>query len=395
MISRASLPLLTLVVLMLAGCGGESGYETSGASEEISTAFTEVILENLSASTDDVTPGLSASHGRYFEHLGHLAFEDSVILGYLSHVRAREDGTFLIVDMPGRSAHLFSASGELVRTLDPTECDPGVNWMPRGGAFLSDGHIVVTNNDARSTVRFTADGVCDRFVEPQGSVADDVAPLADGSFLTHEESFEEHWLAERDPDGNEIRTFGHSSEFVNLNYRMGASNFLVAYPDGRVLIGLPHASAPTLYRSGGTAGSPLYDPPAYVRPLDEDIRDTRGMSQDEMISEMRGFFSGYTLITSIFALSDESLMVVYRNGFRDAEDEDFFGVHVSDLEGRPLTPDAVTFAGQIEGSDSRFLPYFAKDNLVFTTRPAEELPGGDWGNPGLDVWRFRSAADGG
>lgn len=386
--------MLTVALLILAGCSDAPDDDAPAAAEEVSTPFTEVVLENLNTSTNDVTMGLSESHSRYFEHLGHIAFEDSVILGTISHARAREDGTFLLMDMRGRSAHLFRPSGELLRTLDPTECDPGVNWMPRGGAFLSDGRIVVTNNDARSTLRFTADGSCDRFIEPQGSVPDDVAPLSEGSFITHEESFDEHWLTERDPDGTEIRTFGHSTEFVNLNYRMGASNFLVAFPGGRVVIGLPHASAPTLYQTGDTEGSQLYDPPSYVRAIEQDIRDTRGMSPDDMMSEMRGFFSGFTLITSIFALSDETLMVVYRNGFRDAEDEDYFGIHISDLDGRPLTPEFVTLAARIEGSDSRFLPYFAKDNLVFTVRPAEELPDGDWGNPGLDVWRFTPTTGG-
>ena len=388
MLVRPALPFIMTAVLMLAGCGGESGEGVSTAADEISSPFTEAVLANLNISPDDVAPALGESHDRHFEHLGHLAFEDSVILGYISHVRVRDDGTLLLVDQPGRSAHLFSASGRHLQSLDPTECDPGVNWMPRHGAFLSDGRVVVSNNDARSTIRFSGDGACEQFIEPDMGPAEDFAPLEHGGFVTHEESFEQQWLAERDADGAEIRTFGHSGEFVNLNFRMGARNFLAAFPDGHVAVGLPHQSAPTVYSPSDTAGTVLFEPPSDFRILEEDIRDTRGMRSDEMMNEIRDFFTNHTLIMSMYALSDETLMVVYRNGFREPEDEDYMAIHVSDLDGRPLTVQPVTWPGQIEGESSGFFPVFAKDNLVFTVRPAEELPNGDWGNPGLHVWRF-------
>ena len=127
--------------------------------------------------------------------------------------------------------------------------------------------------------------------------------------------------------------------------------------------------------------------------MTEDIPLIRG-DIPRLMEELRLIRSEHTALVYLYALGNSSTMVVYHNGFRPSEHVEAFGLVVVDQGGNSLLNGPVTFGSDSE-SGVRFFPYTAKDNLVFSIRPAEQLPDGDWGNPGVDVWRFVPAASGG
>lgn len=87
-----------------------------------------------------------------------VRFDASVLIGSIRFVDMSGKGEFLLTDQVMRALHVFTASGDHIRTFKVTQCNPEHDGAPRSAKFLENGNIIVVTSQGAYT--FNADGSC-------------------------------------------------------------------------------------------------------------------------------------------------------------------------------------------------------------------------------------------
>ncbi len=380
---------LALVLVGFGGCNGTDEETPNSDQTLVRSAFTEIIEEHLVPIEGDAY-GFDASESlfQHFERLGEINFSDSVLIGTIGRLEIAGNDRFVIVDRQSQEVHIVHASGRHLGMLRGTDCDPGINWQPFDATVLEGGDILVVNSSARSLVRFNSDLTCQGFINPEEWWTGEVIGAGPDHLYTFERGREGYGFVLRTGDGTEIKRFGESNRFVNFLWRMGGFNQMIIGPDGALIAGLPPHAAPIIFDSLDAEGRPLFEPPDYVRPMTDDMPASTSGDPSSIIEAMQEVTGDRTTLQGIYRLSSSSTLVRYRNNYREITDVDAYGLHVVHDDGRVLTPEPVFYSRGHAPNYSGFSPLAIKDNLLFSQRPARQEPDGDWGNPGLVVWRF-------
>ena len=81
-----------------------------------------------------------------FSPVDTVRFDASVLVGTMSFVDVSDQGDFLISDDPMKTFHVFTASGNHVRSFTVSECNPEDSGFLESARFLEDGSIVATTS---------------------------------------------------------------------------------------------------------------------------------------------------------------------------------------------------------------------------------------------------------
>ncbi len=381
--------LLVVVLGLISSCGAPESSDDQAEYGLVVTPFTERIGRYLEPVSDD-SYGFDASESlfQHFGRLGNITFTDSVLIGSITRLDVLDDGRFVVLDRQSAEVHLLDASGRHLGMLDARDCDPGADWRPMNVIVLDDDSIVVTGLSTPRPARFQADGSCAGFVDLDTYGTSAMIGAGPEHIHTMDLTPDGYSFALRTLDGAVVRRFGASSQFANFLMRMRSFDQLAQGPNGALIVGLGPFAAPMIFKGADAEGQPLFDPPAYVRPMTDDMQ--AGVTGDpgtifDAIAQVRG---NRTTIDGVYRISNEATLVRYRNHFRDMTDVDAYGLHIVRDDGHVLTPEPVYHSRGHAPHYRGFSPLAVKDNLLFTLRPAREKPDGDWGNPGLTVWRF-------
>ena len=87
-----------------------------------------------------------------------IRFDASVVIGTISFVDISGNGDFLLTDGMMKALHVFTASGNHIRTFKVTQCNPEDDLRPRSAKFLENGNMIAVTS--RGVYTFNADGSC-------------------------------------------------------------------------------------------------------------------------------------------------------------------------------------------------------------------------------------------
>ena len=87
-----------------------------------------------------------------------IRFDASVVIGTIDFVDISRNDDFLLTDGQMKALHVFTASGEHIRTFKVTQCNPEDDLRPRSAKFLENSDMMVVTS--RGVYTFNADGSC-------------------------------------------------------------------------------------------------------------------------------------------------------------------------------------------------------------------------------------------
>ncbi len=95
-----------------------------------------------------------------FRPVDTVRFDASVLIGVMSFVDVSDQGDFLITDDVSDAFHVFTASGNHVRTFTASQCNPEERGVLLSARFLTGGRMIATTS--RGVYAFNADGSCEK-----------------------------------------------------------------------------------------------------------------------------------------------------------------------------------------------------------------------------------------
>ena len=268
----------------------------------------------------------------------HLSTE--VLVGQITAVAELSDGRLLVVDRIGRQVLLYSARGQLLRKVTPEDCVPGTSWQPVDVSVRSDDSFVVINRP-RGVFSFSEDGSCGEDWIP------DFMPrrfpvVQDGLIWGGRQTWDYHEIEAVDQTGVVVDRRLRSTAYRLLISRFGAGG-LVVEGDESLMVAYPFS--PLVYRVSlkrpGAPPIPLGFRPSYYRPIDTDLTAEQNSDGRSAMAAVELVLSSYSITASLHKLDDNTLYVVYMNGFEEIDSPDRFGIHLMDYEGGPLALEGV------------------------------------------------------
>lgn len=316
----------------------------------------------------------------HFEWVRTVALSDpdavrpgDLLIAEVKSLDVAPDGRMLVVDLIGEQAFLFDAEGKLMALLDPSVCHPGFEIRPVNARFLGDQSILL-NNAGPWGYRFTREGNCLGDVDPNYAMtvhsgfqdAD-----AEGSLFGLYRFPDKQVIRHMNPSGKTLREFVlPPSAYPIATDRVGMGGLVVdethLFYAGSVE---PHILKMT--RDGAVVAT-ISDRSSWFRDVTKDLPDPRSDGANAFMKATGNLYGNYTLTAGLFELSDQTLMVQYRNGSRGSGYQIF-------------TKDGLLIAEEL-GVRHRFK--HGKDGLVYQVVQPDLDDSGELPNPHLEVYRF-------
>ncbi|MCY3614157.1 MAG: hypothetical protein OXH03_03575 [Bacteroidetes bacterium] len=292
-----------------------------------------------------------------------VRFDASVLIGTIDFVDLSGKGEFLLTDEVMRALHVFTASGDHIRTFKVTQCNPEAGGTLFSAKFLENGDMMVATSQGVYT--FNADGSCKErlpteipnsrsFCERRDTVYF-VSPSRRPRPTIHAYSIESGAIREyglRVPQfprttgvkrgfrGRQIACFEHG-----VFYRYAESS------DGEPLV---------------LDNDPVVHRPMFYRPPKRDMTSQGG----DRMGDLRDLAKEFTYSNALYALDDDHRLVTFEY---PAE----------------ANMNIVNMDTQTSVSTSTDLGIMlAKDGLLYVYGDNERLSSGEFGNRTLEVWQF-------
>ena len=296
-----------------------------------------------------------------------IRLDASVLIGGFGFVDLSDQGEFLVTEFPTeRVVHVFSASGQLVRTIEVSRCNPEDSGSLLSARFLRNGEMIVTS--PWGVYALNADGSCkQRLLE--------ITPNRP-SFCERKDTV--YFL---DPSARppRIRTYSIESGIVR-DYELRKPKFprstsMKRGYTGRQIACFDHG---IFYRyAEDSDGEPLWPEsdlvlfqPMSYRPPERDL-GSQGMNN--VTSELQELAREFTYSNGIFELDQNHRMVTFQYPTE-------VNVNIVNMD---------TEASVSTTTDPGAFIMMAKDGLVYFAGDYEQLPSGETGNMMLEVWQFR------
>ena len=98
--------------------------------------------------------------GELFAPADTVRLDPSILIGQIGFLDVNQEGDLLVTDRIGQSVHLFSSSGEHLRTYSVPICLPDLeDFYPVSSRFIGKGQVL-TMQPGGAAVVFSADGSC-------------------------------------------------------------------------------------------------------------------------------------------------------------------------------------------------------------------------------------------
>ena len=290
-----------------------------------------------------------------------VRFDASVLIGSIGHVDLSGKGEFLLTDEVMKALHVFTASGNHIRTFKVTQCNPEHDGSLRSAKFLENGDIIVATS--QGTYTFNADGSCKERMP---------APISDdASFCERQDTV--YFINPSRRPRPRIHAFSIESGTIR-DYDLRTPQFPRTTGVKRGYSGRQIAcfESGVFYRyAEGSDGEPLFldDDPVVHRPIfyRPPRRDVIGR---DIIGELMDLGKEFTYSNGLFELDDQHRLVTFQ--------------YPAEANMNIVNMDTQT-------SVSTFTEWFivlARDGLLYVAGDSEILSSGEVGNKTFEVWQF-------
>ncbi len=290
-----------------------------------------------------------------------VRFDASVLIGTIRFVDISGKGDFLLTDDVMRALHVFTASGDHIRTFKVTQCNPEDNLRPRSAKFLENGNMIAVTS--RGVYTFNADGSCK---ERLPTLIRDNA-----SFCERQDTV--YFISPSRRPWPQIHAYSIESGTIR-NYDLRVPQFPRTTGVKRGLRGRQIAcfERGIFYRyAEDSDGEPLFldnDPvvhrPMFYRPPKRDA------TSGNIIGDLRDLRMEFTYSHGLFELDDDHRLVTFEY---PAE----ANMNIVNMD----TQTSVSIA-------TDWWIMLARDGLLYVYGDNELLSSGEVGNKTLEVWQF-------
>ena len=302
-----------------------------------------------------------------FRPVDTVRFDASVLVGAMLFVDVSAQGDFLITDDVSKALHVFTSSGNHVRTFTASQCNPEDRGRPKSARFLEGGKMIATTS--RGVYAFNPDGSCEkRLLE---------LPPNRPSFCEWRGSV--YFLAPKRPtpkifaysiESGIIRDYDlRKPEFPGVtSVKMGQVGRQIACFDHGIFYRYPESSDGEPLWPGN---DPVIHRPTFFRPPQRDMIQTNngGARMDDLMELSREA----TYSVGIFELDDIHRLLKFEHT----------------RAGKLLNiVNTETQTSVSTVTDLSFSFILAKHGSLYVLGGHEPLPSGEFGNRMLEIWRF-------
>ena len=299
---------------------------------------------------------------------------DSLLMTGVWGLDVAPDGRMLVGDMRGSQALLFDPDGKLLALLDPSLCHPGFEVRPVHAVFVGDQSIFLSNAGPWG-YRFTPEGRCLGSVDPDYSLVSKRGFLdvdAQGNLIGIYSYPDKQVLRYMSSSGKTLHEIDLPSSDYPKAARRIAMGGLIVDEEHIFYAGAVEPHVLKMTRDGAIVAR-ISHRSSWFRDISRDLPD-RNPSDPVGFSKASGnLWASATLTVSIFELTDQALMVQYRNGTRGS------GYQV-------FTKDGLLVAEELGVRYHRF--EYGRDGLVYRVVQPKLDETGQLPNPYLEVYRF-------
>lgn len=292
-----------------------------------------------------------------------VRFDASVLVGTIDFVDISRNGDFLLTDGVMRALHVFTASGDHIRTFKVTQCNPEDDLRPRSAKFLENGNMIAVTS--RGAYTFNADGSCKVRLP---------TPIRDNaSFCERQDTV--YFISPSRRPRPQIHAYSIESGTIR-DYDLRVPQFPRTTGVKRGLMGRQIAcfERGVFYRYAESSdGEPLFldnDPvvhrPMFYRPPKRDMTSQGG----DRIGDLMDLRMEFTYSHGLFALDDDHRLVTFENPSEA-------NMNIVNMD----TQTSVSIA-------TDWWIKLARDRLLYVSGDNEILSTGEMGNKTLEVWQF-------
>ncbi len=241
---------------------------------------------------------------------------EPLLIAQIKSLDVAADGRMLIVDMLGQQAFLFGPDGNLLSVLDPSVCHPGFEVRPVHAKFIGNQSIFLSNASPWG-YRFTSEGGCLGSVDPDYIMVVNANALdtdAQGDLISFNRHLDKSVVRRMDASGKLLQEYTlPASDYPNATYGIGTGglvadkthhfyagpvepNILKLTPDGAVVDRIAHRTS-------------------WFRDVSQDMPDRSNNLAARMQASGR-LWASSTVVTELFELTDQLLMIQYTNADR-------------------------------------------------------------------------------
>ena len=257
----------------------------------------------------------------HFQFVRSITFSDPesvssepLLIAQIKSLDVAPDGRMLVVDLRGLQAFLFGPDGKLLAVLDPSVCHPGFEVRPVNAKFIGNQSIFLSNAGPWG-YRFTTEGGCLGSVDPEFSLVVNPNALdtdAQGlvGFYRH---LDKQVVRRMDASGKLLQEYTlPASDYPNATYRIGTGG-LIADKTHHFYAGPvePHILKLT---PDGAVVDRIAHRTSWFRDVSRDLPD--GSNLAAIMQASGRFWASSTVVTELFELTDQVIMIQYTNADR-------------------------------------------------------------------------------
>lgn len=305
---------------------------------------------------------------RYFEKDKDIAFSDNILIGAINAIASFGDN-ILVVDPISKKAFVMTHSGKIIKTLNPEECNPGVQWKPYEGYVNKNGKIYIMNPPGG--FMFGKNGECIKPMNASFFSTQSLCFLSNGNIVGYYlMGKNRNYLKLMNEQGKEIKKFvDFPKEFQYLEniWREGG---VVSDKYDNIYLARPSTPEIIKYnKNGSVIGKFRYASPDFRR-VTEDLRpnEDRGKGFERVIE-------GKSHITQIFLLDDNKLLIVAYYKYTK------IGMQIYDLEGNKLTSEELI---------ANIKPMYASNGRLYFVFQPPITKNNDIPNPIIKVFKLKA-----
>ena len=294
-----------------------------------------------------------------------VRFDASVLVGSMSFVDLSDQGDFLITDDQMNAFHVFSPSGNHVRTFTVSQCNPEDSGLLYSARFLEYGSVVAKTSSG--TYALNADGSCIKRLLELPSIRPSYCEWRGHTYFLNT-SLSPPRIYAWSLDSGIVEEYDlRMPAFPSITsaYRGIVGRELACFEQGVFFRYAESSDAEPLF----PGHAPVLHRPTFFRPIRRDMirTDDMGARADDVLELMREA----TFSSGIFELDESHRLVKFHTWGRETQ------INIVNME----TETSVS-------SITELLLEVAEHGILYVSGDYESLPSGEVGNQMLEVWRF-------
>ena len=290
-----------------------------------------------------------------------IRFDASVVIGTISFVDISGNGDFLLTDGMMKALHVFSASGNHIRTFKVTQCNPEDDRPPDSAKFLENGNMIAVTS--RGVYTFNADGSCKERLPTLYSNSSSFCERQDTVYFISPSRRPRPQIHAYSIESGTIRDYD-----LRVPHFPRTTGVKRGYP-GRQIACLERG---VFYRyAEGSDGEPLFldDDPVVHRPMFY-RPPKRDATSENIAGDLMDLRKEFTYSNALHALDDDHRLVTFQ--------------YPAEANMNIVNMDTQTSVS----TTTDWGIMLAKNGLLYVYGGNELLSSGEIGNRTLEVWQF-------